>query len=64
MMPAVEEISTERRARMTARDLTYLPLTELSRRLGAGETSSHDIVSACLDRIAAYVGHAHAFIDV
>ena len=49
---------------MTARDLAYLPLTELSRRLRAGETSSHHIVSSCLDRIAAYDGRAHAFIDV
>ena len=49
---------------MTAKDLPYLPLTELSRRLGAGETSSHDIVAACLERIAALDGHAHAFIEV
>ncbi len=49
---------------MTATDLPYLPLTELSRRLAAGETSSRDIVAACLDRIAALDGRAHAFIEV
>ncbi|MEP6997392.1 MAG: amidase [Betaproteobacteria bacterium] len=49
---------------MTANDLAYLPLTELSRRLGAGETSSHDIVTACLDRITALDGRLHAFIEV
>lgn len=49
---------------MTAQDLVYLSLTELSRRLAAGETSSRDIVTACLDRIAALDGHAHAFIEV
>jgi aspartyl-tRNA(Asn)/glutamyl-tRNA(Gln) amidotransferase subunit A len=54
----------ERRIRMTAKDLPYLPLTELSRRLGAGETSSHAIVAACLERIAALDEHTHAFIEV
>jgi len=49
---------------MAATQLTYLPLTELSRRLAAGETSSHDIVTACLERITALDGHAHAFIEV
>src|SRR6478752_7679659 len=49
---------------MIAKDLPYLPLTELSRRLSAGETSSHDIVAACIERIAALDGHAHAFIEV
>ena len=49
---------------MTPPDLPYLPLTELSRRLGAGETSSHAIVTACLERIAALDSHAHAFVEV
>src|SRR6476469_4511289 len=49
---------------MTAKDLPYLPLTALSRRLGAGETSSHDIVAACLERIAVLDGHTHSFIEV
>src|SRR5690349_11960162 len=49
---------------MTADDLSFLPLTELSRRLAAGETSSRDIVNACLDRIAALDGRAHAFVEV
>ena len=49
---------------MQETELTYLPLTELSRRLAAGETSSHDIVTACLERISALDGHAHAFIEV
>ena len=49
---------------MTANDLPYVPLTELSRRLGAGETSSHDIVAACLERIAVLDEHTHAFIEV
>ncbi|HEY2862226.1 MAG TPA: amidase [Casimicrobiaceae bacterium] len=49
---------------MTAQDLGYLPLTELSRRLDAGETSSREIVSACLDRIAVLDGRLHAFIEV
>ena len=49
---------------MIPKDLPYLPLTELSRRLSAGETSSHDIVAACIERIAALDGHTHAFIEV
>jgi aspartyl-tRNA(Asn)/glutamyl-tRNA(Gln) amidotransferase subunit A len=49
---------------MTATDLPYLPLTELSRRLAGGEISSRDIVGACLDRIAALDGRLHAFVEV
>ena len=49
---------------MIPKDLPYLPLTELSRRLSAAETSSHDIVAACIERIAALDGHTHAFIEV
>ncbi|MGH8851822.1 MAG: amidase [Casimicrobiaceae bacterium] len=49
---------------MTATDLPYLPLTELSRRLGGGEISSRDIVAACLDRIAALDARLHAFVEV
>ena len=49
---------------MTANELPFLPLTELARRLAAGETSSQDIVTACLDRIAALDDRAHAFIEV
>ena len=39
-------------------------LTELSRMLAAGETSSTAIVKACLDSIDALDGKLHAFIDV
>lgn len=49
---------------MIASDLGYLPLTELSRRLGRGEISSRDIVTTCLSRIAALDDRLHAFIDV
>src|SRR6185503_14864610 len=48
---------------MTTPDLPYLPLTELSRRLGAGETSSQAIVAACLERIAALDGAAAADLE-
>jgi len=45
-------------------DLPWLPLTELSRRLAARETSSREIVEACLSRIAALDDRLHAFVDV
>src|SRR5215469_6746122 len=45
-------------------DLPWLPLTELSRRLAARETSSRQIVEACLARIAALDDRLHAFVDV
>lgn len=49
---------------MSPNDLTYLPLTELSRRLGSNEISSRDIVTACLNRIAALDDRLHAFVEV
>jgi aspartyl-tRNA(Asn)/glutamyl-tRNA(Gln) amidotransferase subunit A len=45
-------------------DHPFASLTELSRRLAAGDTTSHEIVSACLARIDALDGKLHAFIDV
>jgi len=45
-------------------DPAFSSLTELSRRLHAGETTSEDIVAGCLARIAALDGKLHAFIDV
>ena len=45
-------------------DSAYCSLTELSRRLDAGETSSQEIVAGCLARIDALDGKLHAFIDV
>jgi aspartyl-tRNA(Asn)/glutamyl-tRNA(Gln) amidotransferase subunit A len=45
-------------------DLSFRSLADLSRLLATGETTSHAIVAACLDRIAALDGHLHAFIDV
>ncbi len=45
-------------------DSAYCSLTELSRRLDAGETTSQDIVAGCLARIDALDGKLHAFIDV
>jgi len=50
--------------RLVSSDLTWLPLTELSQRLAAGETSSREIVEACLARIAALDARLHAFVDV
>ena len=47
-----------------SKDLTWLPLTELSRRLAAAETSSREIIDACLARIAAIDHHLHAFVEV
>ena len=45
-------------------DLAFCSLTELSRRLESGETSSQEIVSGCLARIATLDGKLHAFVDV
>jgi len=45
-------------------DLNFSSLTELSRRLGAGEVASEQIVAGCLARIDALDGKLHAFIDV
>jgi aspartyl-tRNA(Asn)/glutamyl-tRNA(Gln) amidotransferase subunit A len=45
-------------------ETAFSSLTELSRRLGAGETSSQEIVAGCLARIAQLDGKLHAFVDV
>jgi aspartyl-tRNA(Asn)/glutamyl-tRNA(Gln) amidotransferase subunit A len=45
-------------------DLPFLPLTELSRRLAAGETTSTAIVQACLANIDAQDAKLHAFVEV
>jgi len=45
-------------------DPAFSSLTELSRRLGAGETSSQEIVAGCLARIGRLDAKLHAFIDV
>ncbi len=45
-------------------DLPFHSLAELSRRLAAGQTSSQEIVAACLSRIDALDGKLHAFVDV
>ncbi len=45
-------------------DATYLPLTELARRLATGATTSRDIVQSCLERIDALDGKLHAFVEV
>ena len=42
----------------------FSTLTELSRRLDDGETSSQEIVAGCLARIDALDGKLHAFVDV
>ena len=46
------------------RDLPFHSLTELSRLLGSGETTSREIVGACLARIAAFDDRLHAFVDI
>ena len=43
---------------------TFSSLTELSRRLDSGETSSQEIVAGCLARIDALDGKLHAFVEV
>ena len=45
-------------------DRPFHSLAELARELAAGTTSSHEIVDACLARIAALDGRLHAFIEV
>ena len=45
-------------------ELPFQPLTELSRRLAAGETTSVEIVSACIANIDALDAKLHAFIEV
>ena len=45
-------------------ELPWLSLAELSRRLAGGETSSREIIEACLARIAALDERGHAFIEV
>jgi aspartyl-tRNA(Asn)/glutamyl-tRNA(Gln) amidotransferase subunit A len=45
-------------------DLPFQSLADLSRLLAAGQTSSREIVDACLDRIAALDDRMHAFVDV
>ena len=45
-------------------DLPFRSLSELSRMLARGETSSRAIVEACLARIDALDPHLHAFVDV
>ncbi len=45
-------------------DLPWQSLTELGRRLASRETSSQEIVAACLARIATHDPKLHAFIDV
>lgn len=45
-------------------DLPFQPLTELSRRLDAGETTSTEIVAACLRNIDSLDAKLHAFIEV
>jgi aspartyl-tRNA(Asn)/glutamyl-tRNA(Gln) amidotransferase subunit A len=45
-------------------DSAFSSLSELSRRLDQGETSSEAIVAGCLARIAALDGKLHAFVEV
>ncbi|MET0345021.1 MAG: amidase [Casimicrobiaceae bacterium] len=45
-------------------DLPFHSLADLARELATGESSSREIVDACLARIAALDGRLHAFIDV
>jgi aspartyl-tRNA(Asn)/glutamyl-tRNA(Gln) amidotransferase subunit A len=45
-------------------DLPFRSLSELSRMLARGETSSRAIVEACLARIDALDPHLHAFVEV
>ena len=45
-------------------DLPWTSLGVLSQRLAAGETSSREIVEACLARIDALDGKLHAYVDV
>jgi aspartyl-tRNA(Asn)/glutamyl-tRNA(Gln) amidotransferase subunit A len=45
-------------------DLPFSSLATLARLLATGETTSHEIVAACLARIALLDGKLHAFVDV
>jgi aspartyl-tRNA(Asn)/glutamyl-tRNA(Gln) amidotransferase subunit A len=45
-------------------DLTWMPLSALSRRLASGATSSREIVEACLARTAALDDKLHAYVEV
>jgi len=45
-------------------DLPFASLASLAQLLAAGETTSHEIVAACLARIDALDGKLHAFVDV
>jgi aspartyl-tRNA(Asn)/glutamyl-tRNA(Gln) amidotransferase subunit A len=45
-------------------DLSRTSLTELSRRLTAGATSSREIIEACLARTDALDGRLHAYVEV
>jgi aspartyl-tRNA(Asn)/glutamyl-tRNA(Gln) amidotransferase subunit A len=45
-------------------DLPFHSLTQLSGLLARGETTSREIVTTCLDRVAALDGKLHAFVDV
>jgi aspartyl-tRNA(Asn)/glutamyl-tRNA(Gln) amidotransferase subunit A len=45
-------------------DLPFQSLAELGRRLAAGQTSSQEIVTACLSRIDMLDGKLHAFVDL
>src|SRR6267143_4134404 len=45
-------------------DLPWMPLSELSRRLAAGTTSSLAIVEACIARIDALDAKLHAYVEV
>jgi aspartyl-tRNA(Asn)/glutamyl-tRNA(Gln) amidotransferase subunit A len=42
-------------------DITALTLTELARRIAAGELSAFDAVQSCLDRVRQHDGNLHAF---
>src|SRR5207253_2172693 len=48
----------------TVPDLSWTPLSELSRRLAAGTTSSLEIVEACIARIDALDAKLHAYVEV
>jgi aspartyl-tRNA(Asn)/glutamyl-tRNA(Gln) amidotransferase subunit A len=45
-------------------DLPWTSLSVLSQRLAAGETSSREIVDACLARIDALDGKLHAYVEI
>src|ERR1700682_521284 len=45
-------------------DLSWISLSVLSQRLAAGQTSSREIVEACLARTDALDGKLHAYVDI